>query len=177
MSMINLANSLTILRLIAVPILVVLHYSYSWLCLWVFILASMTDWLDGFIARKKNQVSPLGTFLDPIADKLLVITVLLLLMKRYEMTIAVLLVVSREIVVSGLREWGAKSNKKVPVSMKGKLKTMLQMIALTILLYEPSDYRVEVLGHSLLWGSIILAWCSMCDYAKGVAYCPKNKEK
>jgi len=142
----NLANILTICRILVIPIIVALIYLkspfYGWLAFILFCLASITDYFDGYIARIRNEVSNLGTFLDPIADKLLVASVILILTSKEVIadweTIPALIILLREIAVSGLREYLAGIKVSVPVSKIAKLKTSLQLIALAILILSES---------------------------------------
>ena len=108
----------------------------------LFALASVTDWLDGYLARRWNQSTPFGAFLDPVADKLMVAVALALLIERFDtlvLTLPALVIIGREIVISALREWMAEMGKRgmVAVSWIGKLKTTLQMIAILVLLAFP----------------------------------------
>lgn len=121
----------------------------------VFILAALTDWLDGFLARRWNQTSAFGAFLDPVADKLMVATALILLlaMGRCDAVLA-LIIIGREITISALREWMAKigKSKSVAVSMLGKIKTTAQMVALPLLLYAAPLFGLD----TLFWGNVLL---------------------
>lgn len=171
---INLPNKLTLLRILAVPLLVVVYYSSqtAWPAVMVFILASMTDWLDGYAARQSNQVTPLGAFLDPVADKLLVITVLIVLMagrKDFVLTLAGTMIICREVLVSALREWLAQmdSDAKLAVSIIAKIKTALQMVAITcLLLASKGTSWVWYAGTYILLISLILSILSLINYVK-----------
>ena len=142
----NISNLLTIARIIVIPIIVICIYLkspfYGWVAFILFCLASVTDYFDGYIARIRNEVSNLGTFLDPIADKLLVASVILILTSKEVIadweTIPALIILLREIAVSGLREYLAGIKVSVPVSKIAKLKTSLQLIALAILILSES---------------------------------------
>ena len=135
----NLPNLLTLLRIILIPVFIVVFYvPFEWAhvaAAIIFALASFTDWLDGYLARKLKQMSPFGAFLDPVADKLLVATSLLLLVGGRDInyiTLPAIIIVGREIVISALREWMAEigSRASVTVSYIGKVKTTVQMVAL-----------------------------------------------
>ena len=146
----KLPNWLTYGRCVAIPILVLLFYIPNFRSVqhlytgWLFSVASFTDWLDGYIARQWNVSSEFGAFLDPVADKLMVATALLMLCGKFHGTIHLILpttiILCREIAVSALREWMAQRNKRdiVKVGIQGKIKTALTMIATTILLFVPS---------------------------------------
>ena len=135
----------------------------------IFILAALTDWLDGFLARRLNQTSAFGAFLDPVADKLMVATTLILLLQlgRCDAVLA-LIIIGREIAISALREWMAKigKSKSVAVSMIGKIKTTAQMVALPLLLYAAPVFGIETLfwGNVLLFLAAILTLWSMFYY-------------
>ena len=135
----------------------------------IFILAALTDWLDGFLARRLNQTSAFGAFLDPVADKLMVATTLILLLQlgRCDAVLA-LIIIGREITISALREWMAKigKSKSVAVSMIGKIKTTAQMVALPLLLYAAPVFGIETLflGNVLLFLAAILTLWSMFYY-------------
>jgi CDP-diacylglycerol---glycerol-3-phosphate 3-phosphatidyltransferase len=139
----NIPNLLTLLRLLLIPLFVAFFYApYKWSYLasaFVFGLASMTDWLDGYLARRWNQSTAFGAFLDPVADKVMVAVVLVLMVERYAtplFALAVGVIVARELLISALREWMAELGQraKVAVSMIGKVKTAFQMVAILILL-------------------------------------------
>ena len=170
----SLPNLLTLLRIVLIPVLVIVFYlpfklSYV-LAASIFALASFTDWLDGYLARKLKQMSPFGAFLDPVADKLLVATSLLLLVGAKDLdyiTLPAIIIVGREIVISALREWMAEVGRRasVTVSYVGKVKTALQMIALVLLLaFYPSTSYWGVLGFILLYVAAILTLWSMVIY-------------
>lgn len=170
----NIPNILTILRVALIPVLVLLFllpFKWSYLAASaVFTIASVTDWLDGYLARKWEQSTPLGAFLDPVADKLLVATALVLLAQQHHnlyLTLPALIIICREIVVSALREWMAELGKrsKVAVSSLGKWKTAAQMVALIILLANPPVMTSWVItGYVLLIISAALTLWSMMQY-------------
>ena len=136
----------------------------------MFAFAAATDWLDGYLARKLNQTSSFGAFLDPVADKFLVCAALLVLvhLQRADVFVA-LIIIGREIAISALREWMAQigASKSVAVHMLGKLKTMSQMVAIPFLLYDGTVFGVidtGVWGHVLIWISAVLTVWSMAYY-------------
>jgi cardiolipin synthase (CMP-forming) len=140
--MLNFANILTMSRIAAIPAIVGLLLMHGlvwhWIALALFILACVTDWFDGYVARRLDQVSPLGRFLDPIADKLVVAAVLLILVSIGHIDgwsiLAALVILCREILVSGLREFLAEVRVGLPVSRLAKWKTSVQMVAIGFLL-------------------------------------------
>ena len=175
----SLPNILTYVRIVAVPVLVAfLFFSKSdaarWAAFVIFVAACITDWLDGYLARIWEQQSTLGRMLDPIADKLLVGAVLLMLV--YDGTIshwsiwAAIIILSREILVSGLREFLAELNVKIHVTQLAKSKTTCQFIALAILLAAPAAEKilphVTEFGLGILWLSAVLTLITGYDYLK-----------
>lgn len=172
----NLPNLLTFLRILLIPVFIVVFYlpfkGAHYVAAIIFALASMTDWLDGYLARKLKQISPFGAFLDPVADKLLVATSLLLLTGSKDLnyiTLPAIIIVGREIVISALREWMAEigSRAHVAVSYIGKLKTLWQMLALTLLLaFHPGTSWWGVIGFILLYLAAILTLWSMTVYLR-----------
>jgi len=171
----NIPNMLTLARIVFIPLMVVLFYlPYSWSLLVtaaLFGLAAITDWLDGYLARRWNQSTPFGAFLDPVADKVMVAVALALLIERYEawwLTLPALVIIGREIVISALREWMAEigQRKQVAVSWIGKSKTTLQMISLLLLLGFPPTSSIANLGIVLLYAAAGLTLWSMIQYLK-----------
>ena len=172
----DLPNGLTILRLIFVPILLstcLLPAGWSnWVALSIFVVAGITDYLDGALARRLNVVSEFGRMLDPIADKLMIASVLLLLLwQGVAPLIPAIVIIGRELVVSGLREYLALVGQKLEVTSLAKWKTALQFIALTVLLAVgnedfPSHLRamVELIGLGLFWFAALLTLVTGCDY-------------
>ncbi|MCH4564744.1 MULTISPECIES: CDP-diacylglycerol--glycerol-3-phosphate 3-phosphatidyltransferase [Halomonas] len=171
----NIPNLLTLARIIFIPLLVVLFYlPFAWsmpVAAALFGLASVTDWLDGYLARRWDQSTPFGAFLDPVADKLMVVVALALLIERYEaiwLTLPALVIIGREIVISALREWMAEMGKRgqVAVSWIGKVKTSLQMIALLVLLAFPPTTPLAALGVATLYVAAVLTLWSMILYLR-----------
>jgi len=172
----NLPNLLSLLRILLIPLFVLLFYlPMQWtnlLCATVFGLAGVTDWLDGYLARKWNQTTPFGAFIDPVADKLMVVVALVLLVNRYPhvwFVLPTIVIICREIVVSALREWMAELGKRasVAVSYIGKIKTAMQMLALLLLLgaYKASGW-VAIAGILCLYMAAVLTLWSMLAYLK-----------
>lgn len=171
----TLPTMLTLMRIVFIPVFVVVFYlPYPWInevLAGVFALAAITDWLDGYLARRLGQTSPFGAFLDPVADKLMVAVVLVFLVVEDPspwMAIPAAVIIGREIAVSALREWMAEFGKasKVAVNMIGKLKTTCQMLALVMLLYrEPvAGLPIERIGYTLLDVAVLLTLWSMAIY-------------
>lgn len=174
---ISIPNFLTALRIALIPIMVVFFYlpfdGHYIVTAIVLAVASVTDWLDGYLARKLKQTTPFGAFLDPVADKLIVAVALVLLVQSHAsalLTIPALVIVGREIVVSALREWMAEMGRKasVAVSNMGKVKTFVQMVALIVLLAnEPVLGKPTViLGYVLLYAAATLTIWSMFVYLR-----------
>lgn len=197
-SIFNLPNNLTIARIIMIPVFVLIAYwppalgvgvpaiqdnaiarigMYEFsnsllrhvLLTSVFVLAAITDWLDGYFARKMGISSAFGQFLDPVADKLMVAAALIILVQWHAnviMAIAAIVIISREIAVSALREWMAELGNRtsVAVSYVGKLKTTFQMIAIIVLLLNWQS--LETLGYVLMVAAVILTLWSMLIYLK-----------
>ncbi|WP_017938990.1 CDP-diacylglycerol--glycerol-3-phosphate 3-phosphatidyltransferase [Zestomonas thermotolerans] len=170
----NIPNILTVLRVLLIPIFILLFYlPFGWSYLAssaVFALAAVTDWLDGYLARRLEQSTPFGAFLDPVADKLMVAVALVLLVEEHAnlwLTLPAAIIIGREIVISALREWMAElgARAQVAVSRLGKWKTAAQMTALVILLANPPVVTFWVLlGYSLLMVAAGLTLWSMCHY-------------
>jgi CDP-diacylglycerol--glycerol-3-phosphate 3-phosphatidyltransferase len=170
----SLPNILTLMRISLIPVLIIVFYlPFSWAqagAAGIFAAASFTDWLDGYLARKLQMMSPFGAFLDPVADKLLVSTSLLLLVGAKDInyiTIPAIIIVGREIVISALREWMADVGRRASVTVGyiGKVKTFFQMAALILLLaFYPGTSSWGTLGFVLLYLSAILTIWSMVIY-------------
>lgn len=175
----NLPNALTYMRIAAVPALIVVFFIKGdwgyWLSAGIFLLACITDWLDGYVARMWDAHSNVGRFLDPIADKLLVVTALMLLVQsntdattRADI-IPAIAIVCREILVSGLREFLAETRVSMPVSRLAKWKTGAQMVAIFLLLLGaggPLWLNADILGRVLLWAAGILTLVTGYAYVK-----------
>ena len=191
---IKIPNYLTIGRIIIVPIFVISFYLPGLygdiIPLVLFVTASFTDFLDGLLARMYKEESKLGELLDPIADKILVAAALILLVmngtiKNYEV-IAAIIILTREILISGLREFLAIGKIKLPVSNLAKLKTFLQMFSISVLLTGETgnkiinfqDYNAQTIGIILLWFSAFLTFYTGYDYLrKGIDHAISEDEK
>lgn len=176
----NLPNLLTWLRILTIPLVIGVFYIPGvWLSSWqqnltatvLFVAAALTDWLDGYLARRLNQTSAFGEFLDPVADKLMIAAALIVLVElgRVEAIIAVV-IIGREIAVSALREWMAKIGqaKSVAVNFLGKIKTISQMIAVPLLLYHDriGMFSPQRVGTWLIYLAAVLTLVSMFYYLK-----------
>ena len=181
MILLNVPNLVTLSRIILIPLLIGVYYAPDhWLseqgrnsaATLVFVLAAATDWLDGYLARRLNQMSAFGAFLDPVADKLIVVgaLVVLLYLNRVDMLVA-LIIIGREIAISALREWMAKvgQSKSVAVAFVGKLKTVSQMVAIPLLLYNEDLLDLvdcRWLGTVLINVAAVLTVVSMLYYLR-----------
>jgi cardiolipin synthase len=190
----KIPNILTVGRIIIVPFFVLAFYLpgfYGDLTACVlFVIASFTDFLDGMLARMMGEESKLGELLDPIADKVIVATALILLVmdgtiKNYEV-IAAIIILAREILISGLREFLAKGQIKLPVSNLAKLKTFLQMVSISLLLTGETgnkilnfqDYNAQTIGIILLWLSAFLTLFTGYEYLrKGIDHAMSEDNK
>lgn len=176
----NLPIFLTWLRIVAIPLLIAVYYlPAGWAtaherdlaATLIFVSAALTDWADGYLARKLNQTSAFGAFLDPVADKLMVAAALIVLVQlgRTDAIVA-MIIIGREITISALREWMAKigAAKSVAVSMLGKIKTAAQMLALPMLLYYAplAGIDMKVVGNWLIWIATLLTLWSMGYYLR-----------
>lgn len=179
----NIPTILTLSRIAFIPIFVLVYYlPVAWsnvVCTWLFILAALTDWLDGYLARRWGLTSRFGAFLDPVADKLMVAVVLILLVDRNPtgygvvwLALPAVIIVGREITISALREWMAEVGEqaKMAVSHIAKVKTTSQLVALPLLIYrEPLLGIVPVveIGFYLLYLAALLTLWSMVVYLRG----------
>jgi cardiolipin synthase (CMP-forming) len=175
----NLPNLVTLSRIVLIPLLIGIYYfPDEWLseegknitATALFIFAGITDWLDGYLARRLNQMSAFGAFLDPVADKLIVAgaLVVLLHLTRVDMLVA-LIIIGREITISALREWMAQigASRSVAVHRLGKLKTVVQMVAIPFLLYDGLLFGIidtRIWGTGLIWIAVVLTIWSMVYY-------------
>ncbi|WP_288130661.1 CDP-diacylglycerol--glycerol-3-phosphate 3-phosphatidyltransferase [Accumulibacter sp.] len=176
----NIPILLTWLRIILIPLLIAIYYvPEAWVqgigrdraATLIFIVAAITDWLDGYLARRWQQTSAFGAFLDPVADKLMVAAALIVLVQlgRLDAVLA-MIIIGREITISALREWMARigAHKSVAVSMIGKIKTSAQMIAIPMLLYYAPLRGVDVFqwGVWLIYVAAVLTLWSMGYYMR-----------
>jgi CDP-diacylglycerol--glycerol-3-phosphate 3-phosphatidyltransferase len=191
MSMNNLPNILTLGRIVVIPFFVLVFYlPTTWghlVAAIIFALAGITDWLDGYLARRLKQSTKLGAFLDPVADKIIVCIAFVMIVGEPQfqfisfrssvisvpiaaLTIPVAIIVSREIIVSALREWMAELGQRISVAVSylGKVKTTIQMIALVVLLYCDSTTPplIIIAGYLLLYVAAVLTIWSMVIYLK-----------
>ncbi len=180
----NAPNLLTLLRIALIPVFILVYYlPFAWaplLATVLFVLAALTDWLDGYLARRLNQTSAFGAFLDPVADKMMVASALMLLAADPEVharvldmrlfAVVIIIILGREITVSALREWMAELGNRasVAVSFIGKFKTGSQMLAIPFLLYRQplAGLPVFKIGEFLLYLAAALTLWSMLAYLK-----------
>lgn len=173
----SIPNSITLLRICLIPCFVLSFYlpipHAGMITAGIFCLAGLTDWLDGYLARKLNQTSRFGAFLDPVADKLIVAVALVLIVGEFGsvwVTIPAAIIVSREIAISALREWMAEIGKQanVAVSYLGKVKTLIQILAIVIFLANPADWSLPLikLGIVLMYVAVALTLWSMYNYLR-----------
>lgn len=174
----NIPNSLTVSRIVMVPILVLVFYwpfeNHQLVAAGLFGLAAITDWIDGYLARKLGQMTEFGAFLDPVADKLMVAVALVLLVEQHDnifFTVAACVIIGREIVVSALREWMAELGERTSVAVVfiAKVKTTVQMVAITSLLaLDPvvsADWMLG-LAYTMLYAAAALTLYSMVVYLR-----------
>lgn len=166
--MLTLPNILTLSRILIIPIVIALFYIDTPTARWfnggLFIAAAVTDFFDGWLARRSNQISSFGRFLDPIADKLLVAAVLMMLVAFQQIDPwvwpAAVIILMREILVSGLREFLAELQVRMPVTPLAKWKTTVQLIALSVLIIGPVPglevMPIKLIGELLLWGAAVM---------------------
>jgi CDP-diacylglycerol--glycerol-3-phosphate 3-phosphatidyltransferase len=174
----NIPNTLTLIRILMIPVLVVVFYlpfkNHLLVAAGVFAVAAITDWFDGYLARRLGQMTAFGAFLDPVADKLMVAVALVLLVERHDtllFTLAACVIIGREIVISALREWMAELGERtsVAVSYVGKVKTAFQMVAITALLaIDPSTNEGWLLAlcYIVLYVAAVLTLWSMFIYLR-----------
>lgn len=168
----NIPTWLTLFRVVMIPFFVLAFYlPFKWAplsCALIFVLAAVTDWFDGFLARRWKQTTRFGAFLDPVADKVMVATALVLVAEHFHswwITLPAATMIAREIIISALREWMAEIGKRssVAVSWIGKVKTTAQMLALVALLWRPDDI-VSRIGIVALYIAAVLTFWSMFQY-------------
>ncbi len=173
----NLPNLLTVARIVLIPVFVVVYYLPApWsatAATAIFVAAAVTDWLDGYLARRLQMTTALGAFLDPVADKLMVATALIVVLQadpQLWLAMAVMVIIGREITISALREWMAElgSRAEVAVSEIGKFKTAAQMVAISLLVYRDDVWGMPVylVGQVLLYIAVVLTLWSMVLYLR-----------
>lgn len=171
----NIPTLLTLLRIALIPVLILVFYlpleNSRMLAAVIFMIAGFSDWLDGFLARKLNMMSRFGAFLDPVADKLMVATALVVLLQdnpTFAFMLATIVIIGREITISALREWMAEIGQRthVAVSWVGKFKTAAQMLAIVLLLYQApiAGFPTYTAGLVILYVSVVLTLWSMFSY-------------
>lgn len=185
----NIPNMLTMARIAMVPVVVTMIYMpeemiskgmAQGLAMGIFVLAAVTDWLDGYLARTLKQTSKFGAFIDPVADKVMVCATLILLVHMGRLhSVAAMVIIVREIAVSALREWMATMGQRnvVAVALLGRIKTTTQMVAIPFLLVDLSIGGVVstvAVGTVLIWVAVILTVWSMVDYMRAASKAMKD---
>jgi CDP-diacylglycerol--glycerol-3-phosphate 3-phosphatidyltransferase/cardiolipin synthase len=185
----NFPLFLTWLRIVAIPLFVaVLYVPESWVSehtanvtsMWIFIAAAVTDWLDGYLARRWNQTTSFGAFLDPVADKLMVAAALIVLTEKGRVNpFASLIIIGREITISALREWMAQigQSKSVAVNILGKVKTVSQLIAIPFMLFNGvlfGWFHTVNVGRWLIWVAAVITLLSMVVYLRAAIASPPS---
>lgn len=177
MPLMNLPNILTVSRILLIPVFVLIYLipgqnTYLIAAL-LFGLAAFTDWLDGYLARRLNQTTPFGAFLDPVADKLIVVAALTILIGHHAnllLTLPGLIIIGREIVISALREWMAEMNRRgvIKVTWFARVKTTFQMVAIVVLIANPPllDRPWVMAGYALLYLAAAMTLISMVLYIR-----------
>ncbi len=165
----NLPNKLTILRVFLIPVFIIfMKVPVDWgriAALIVFIVASLTDTADGYIARKYDLITDFGKFMDPLADKLLVCSALILLIDTGQLASwIVIVIISREFIISGFRLIAVDNGIVIAASMWGKVKTVFQMVMIIVLLWNLQFYWFRILGQMLIYASLVLTVVSLIDY-------------
>ena len=176
----NLPNKLTVARIIAVPFFIGAYMKEWYIAAFViFILASLTDMLDGQIARKYNLVTNFGKIMDPLADKILVYSAFCLMVESTSVNVPawmLIVILAREFIVSGMRTVAASNGIVIAAGTSGKIKTVLQMIAVPLLLLVPVNFTNETFNLAIYWGSYIFLWASLImTVYSGAEYVIKNK--
>jgi CDP-diacylglycerol--glycerol-3-phosphate 3-phosphatidyltransferase len=187
MARFNFPLFLTWCRIVAIPLFVaVLYVPEDWIAeksrnlisMWIFIGAAVTDWLDGYLARRWNQTTSFGAFLDPVADKLMVAAALIVLTEFGRIyAIVALIIIGREITISALREWMAQigQSRSVAVNMAGKLKTVAQLVAIPFLLYDDvlfGLFHTRPVGHVMIGFAAVITLVSMLVYLRAAFTSP-----
>ena len=183
----NVPLLLTWLRIVAIPLFVaVLYFPQDWLSerqaniisMWIFIAAAVTDWADGYLARRWNQTTSFGAFLDPVADKLMVAAALIVLTEKgFVDPFASLIIIGREITISALREWMAQigQSRSVAVNILGKVKTVSQLVAIPFLLFNGvllGLFHTVPVGRALIWVAAAITLLSMIVYLRAALAVP-----
>ena len=170
----NIANILTVTRLALLPFIIALLYAHSawaaWTVLVLYIIGALTDWLDGWVARRYDQISDFGKFMDPVSDKIFVVTLLMMLVATHRiehfLVLAVIIILVREFLVSGIREFLAPKGISLPVTKLAKWKTATQMIATGLLIIGPAYPLADLTGGILLCAAAALTVITGWDYLK-----------
>lgn len=167
----NLPNKLTLLRVCMIPFFVLFMLTDlggeagKWIALTIFILASMTDWLDGYLARKNNLVTNFGKFMDPLADKLLVCSAMICLVEMGKLAAwMVIIIISREFIISGFRLIASDNGVVIAASYWGKFKTVAQMLMIILLIADIQINAIQMMTAVITWLALVLTVVSLIDY-------------
>lgn len=167
----NTPNKLTVARMILVPFLVIFmltgwgREANRWICLAIFVAASVTDWFDGHLARKYNLITNFGKFMDPLADKLLVCSAMICLIEKGQLAAwIVIIIIAREFIISGFRLVAADNGIVIAASYWGKFKTVFQMLMVIVLILDIPNPFFAVLGTVLTYIALVLTVVSLIDY-------------
>ena len=171
MNLLTIPDRLTLIRLIlTIPIAILMvqgNFITDVLALLLYTVAVITDFLDGYLARKWQQISKFGSFFDPLADKVLVTSILILLVYQTKVDPwLVMLLLNRDLVVGGVRSVAASQGLTISAGSSGKLKTALQMLALPLIIISPLSSGIYYLGYGALWGSVVLSLVSAGEYIR-----------
>lgn len=166
----NIPTLITIFRIILVPFFISTFYWNTLISTFIFIIAAITDYIDGFLARKLKKTTIFGAFLDPVADKIMIIIALILITEQFHIwwiTIPSSIMIIREIIILALREWMSKigKSKTVSVSWIGKIKTTIQIFSIILLLCKPNK-TFEIIGIIMLYTALMMTYCSLLLYFK-----------
>lgn len=168
----NIANKITLFRVILIPVFLVIYMLdilsepvRSYVAVSIFIIASLTDMLDGYIARSRNLVTNFGKFADPLADKLLVCAAMVAMVEKGLLpSVVVILILSREFIVTGFRLVAAEKGIVIAASFWGKIKTVFQMLMIIYIMIGFKGYIFEFIGNILIWAATVLTVISAWDY-------------
>ncbi len=168
----NIANKVTMFRVFLIPVFLIVYISdllsdpvRSYVAVAIFIIASLTDWLDGYLARTRNLITNFGKFMDPLADKLLVSAAMIVMIEKGLLpSWVVVIILSREFIVTGLRMIAASANKVIAASLWGKIKTNLQMIMIVYIMLEIKGRPFQIIGNALIFLTVALTLLSAIDY-------------
>lgn len=168
----NIPICITIIRILLIPFFIFTFYWNNLICGIIFFVSAITDWFDGFLARKLKKITHFGIFLDPVADKIMIVIALILIIDYFHkwwITFPSAIIIIREVIISALREWLARMQKQkmITVSVIAKIKTTLQIVAVCILLWHP-NFLLELVGICILYIACIFTFLSMLQYLRKI---------